>query len=168
VAARRAVTAVALLAALGAAAGCGNAVEGLAQDTVERAIENELGSTADVQVDGDSFTVDTEDGSVTAGSGTVPDGFPADVPLVDGDITFSQTATTDGKRGWTVQVTTTGEPDEVASAVADDLTAAGFEVENLPADASATVIAERADLSSLVLVAADPSGTVVVYTVDQK
>jgi hypothetical protein len=161
-------TAVTLLALLLASAGCGNAVEGAAQDTVERAIENELGSEADVQVDGDSFTVDTGDGSVTAGSGTVPDGFPGDVPLVDGDITFSQTATTEGKRGWTVQVSTAGEPTDVASTVADDLTAAGFDVENLPADGSATIIAERADLSALVLVADDPSGTVVVYTVDQK
>jgi hypothetical protein len=87
---------------------------------------------------------------------------------VDGDITFSQTATTEGKRGWTVQVSTAGEPTDVASTVADDLTAAGFDVENLPADGSATIIAERADLSALVLVADDPSGTVVVYTVDQK
>jgi hypothetical protein len=159
---------LALLALVLATAGCGNAVEGLAQDTVERAIENELGSEADVQVDGDSFTVDTGDGSVTAGSGTVPDGFPADVPLVDGDITFAQTATTDGKRGWTVQVNAAGDPADVAAQVADDLTAAGFEVENLPADGSATIVAERADLSALVLVAADASGTVVVYTVDQK
>jgi hypothetical protein len=158
--------AVAALALL--ATGCGNAVEGLAQDTVERAIENELGSEADVSVDGDSFTVDTEDGTVTAGSGQVPDDFPGDVPLVDGEVSFAQSASTGGKRGWTVQVTTQGSLDEVTQQVSDDLRAAGFSVENLGGEGGATVLGERDDLSALVLVASESSDTVVVYTVNEK
>lgn len=151
---------------------CGNAVEGLAENAVERAIENEVGGDADVQVDEDSVTIDTQDGSITAGSGSVPDDFPSDIALVEGEVSFAQRIETADGIGWSVQVAAAdGDAAAVAEQVRADLTAAGFTVDDqaqLPsADGGATVLAERADLSAFVLVSSDGQSTTVIYTINE-
>jgi hypothetical protein len=164
-------TVIAAAAAL-ALTGCSSAVDGLAEGAVEKALENEIGASTDVQIDDDSFTVDTEDGSVTAGAGSVPEDFPADVPLPDGEVSFAQRLETADGLSWTVVVTTSGDPTEVAQQVSADLESGGFTVDNASqfsgADgAGGTVLGERDDLSVLLLVARDGEETVVTYTVNQ-
>jgi hypothetical protein len=165
-------TAVVVGAAAMTLTGCGNAVEGLAEGAVEKALENEIGPSADVQIDDDSFTVDTEEGSITAGAGSVPDDFPADVPLPEGEVSFAQRLESAEGLGWSVVVTTSGDPTAVAEQVGTDLESSGFTVENASqfggADGSGgTVLAEKDDLSVLVLVTGDGGETVVTYTVSQ-
>jgi hypothetical protein len=155
-----------------AVSGCGNAVEGLAEGAVERAIENELGESADVSINDDSFTVDTEEGSITAGAGSVPEDFPADVPLVDGEVSFAQRLDSADSLGWTLVITTTGDPDGVAEQVRSELTSNGFTVDDTSQfaaseGAGATILGERDDLSAFVLVASDGASTQVTYTVSQ-
>lgn len=159
-------------AAVLALSGCSNAVDGLAEGAVERAIENELGASADVSIDDDSFTVDTEDGSITAGAGSLPEDFPADVPLVDGEVSFSQRLETADGLGWTVVITSPVEPAATVEQVRNDLQANGFTVDdatefNAGDDAGGTIIAERDDLSVLVVVGGDGTGTAVSYTVSE-
>ena len=165
-------TAVVVGAAAMTLTGCGNAVEGLAEGAVEKALENEIGPSADVQIDDDSFTVDTEEGSITAGAGSVPDDFPADVPLPEGEVSFAQRLESAEGLGWSVVVTTSGDPTAVAEQVGTDLESSGFTVDNASqfggSDGSGgTVLAEKDDLSVLVLVAGDGGQTVVTYTVSQ-
>jgi hypothetical protein len=159
-------------AAAVALTGCGNAVDDLAEGAVERALENEIGPSADVQIDGDSFTLDTEEGSITAGAGSVPEDFPADVPLPDGEVSFAQRLESGDGLTWSVVVTTSGDPTAVTEQLRADLQSRGFTVEDASqfggADgAGGTVLAEKADLSVLALVADEGGQTVVTYTVSQ-
>lgn len=153
--------------------GCSNAVDGLAEGAVERAIENELGASADVSIDDDSFTVDTEEGSITAGSGSLPEDFPADVPLLDGEVSFSQRLETADGLGWSVVITSAVEPAAAVEQVRSELQANGFSVDEATEfsagdDSGGTIIGERDDLSVLVVAASDGTGsTAVSYTVSQ-
>lgn len=156
-----------------ALAGCGNAVEGLAENAVERAIENEIGESAEVSVDDDSFTVDTGDGSITAGSGSVPEDFPSDVPLPEGEVNFAQRLESADGVGWSVVIATPGDPGTVAEQVRADLETSGFTVDEASqftgeGGSGGTVFAERDDLSILVVVAAGDGGeTLATFTVSQ-
>jgi hypothetical protein len=153
--------------------GCGSAVENIVEGNVERAIENELGESADVEIGEDSFSVDTEDGSITAGAGSVPDDFPTDVPLVDGEVAFAQRLESDDGFSWNLIITSDADPGTLADQVRGELTDNGFSVEEASefsgADsAGGTILAEKGDLTVLVLVAGDGSETSATYTVTQQ
>jgi hypothetical protein len=154
---------VAAVVALGA---CG-ATSDPAEDAVEQALETELGGDAQVDVDGDSLTVDTGDGTLTAGSGEVPADFPSAVPLVDGEVAFAQRSESPESTGWTVQISTPAVPDDVVDKLTRALPEAGFTVEPVPGQGGTTLLAEGNGLSVLVLVAAgEDGGSSVLYTVD--
>lgn len=74
---------LALAFALGLS-GCGAVADKAGEEIGEEIAGGILG--ADVEVEGDSVTVETEDGSVTMSSteGALPDGFPDDFPVYDG------------------------------------------------------------------------------------
>ena len=165
--------ALAAVTALLLLAGCGSAVENVAENAVERAIENEVGGDANVDVDEDSVTIESEEGSITAGSGSVPDDFPSDVRLVDGEVTYSQRLETADGRGWSVQVSVDGDAASVADQVRSDLTDAGFSVDESTEfttedNQGATILADRADMTALVVVTSEGSGTVVIYTLNEQ
>ena len=61
-------------------------VGGLVQQGVEQGIENLSG--------------------VDLATGSLPNGFPQEVPLVQGELHGGATASTDGKQGWVVSITT--------------------------------------------------------------
>jgi hypothetical protein len=153
--------------------GCGNAVENIVEGNVERAIENEIGESADVEIGEDSFSVDTEEGSITAGAGSVPDDFPDDVPLPDGEVAFAQRLETADGFSWSLIVTSDTDPGALAEEIRGDLSGNGFTVEEASefsgADsAGGTILAEKDDLTVLVLVAGDGGETTATYTVTQQ
>lgn len=153
-------------------AGCGNAVEGLAEGAVERAIENELGESADVSINEDSFTVDTAEGSITAGAGSVPEDFPSDVPIVDGEVSFAQRLDSADGLGWSLVITTSSDPASTVEQVRTALESNGFTVEDASQfaqdeGAGGTVLGEKGSLTAFVLVSGDGSSTQVTYTVNQ-
>lgn len=152
--------------------GCSNAVEGLAEGAVERAIENEIGESADVSISDDSFTVDTDEGSITAGAGSLPEDFPSDVPLVEGEVSFSQRLENADDLGWSVVIVTSGDPASVVEQVRGDLEDNGFTVDDATEFAGTdgtggTIIGEKDDLSALILVAGQDTETAVTYTVNE-
>ena len=111
------------LVAIGSAAAC--SPENIAEDIIE------AGSDGQVDVDSDDgeITVETEDGSATlSSSGDLPEGFPSAVPVLEGDITFSQSIST-GESGtsYTVLVDVSDTVADAFSEVKSDMTAAGFE-----------------------------------------
>lgn len=72
------------LAVLGAA-GCGKVAEEAAEKAAEEAIESSSGGSAQVDLDGDGeVTIESDEGTYTAGTGEVPEAWPDDVPLPDG------------------------------------------------------------------------------------
>lgn len=164
--------AVLAVAAL-ALTGCSNAVEGLAEGAVERAIENELGESADVSIGEDSFSVDTEEGSITAGAGSVPEDFPPDVALPEGEVAFSQRLETADGLSWSVIITSAEDPAALVEQVRGDLESSGFAVDEASEFAGAegaggTILGEKDDLTVLVVVAGDGAETTATFTVNQQ
>ncbi len=164
--------AVLAVAAL-ALTGCGNAVEGLAEGAVERAIENELGESADVSIGEDSFSVDTEEGSITAGAGSVQEDFPPDVSLPEGEVAFSQRLETADGFSWSVIITSPEDPTTLVDQVRSDLESSGFTVDEASEFAGAegaggTILGEKGDLTVLVVVAGDGAETTATFTVNQQ
>lgn len=132
--------ALALVTATGLT-GCVNPVEELVNKSIEGAVEEATG------------------GDVSVG-GELPADFPAEVPLVDGDIVFA--AGSNGE-GWLVTITAKGA-DPVAEAVAA-LEAAGFAADTSVSgtDAAASVYSNE---TYLVFIAGD--GENLAYTVTAK
>ncbi len=108
--------------------GCGAAAEKAAEEATERAIEDQTGGSAEVDLDDGSISVEGEDGGFEAGAGQVPDEWPDDVPLPDslavsGGL-FSSSAGQD-------IVTVSGSSDLTADEVVDEFRELlpGWEVE---------------------------------------
>lgn len=102
----------ALLMVLVATTGC----EKAAEKAAEKAIEGATG--VDIDADDDSVTIEGEDGEtveIQGDSGEVPDGFPDDVPVYDGDIQTTSKVSTGEGTAYYVELTT----DDGASDVHD-------------------------------------------------
>ncbi|WP_146215761.1 hypothetical protein [Cryobacterium arcticum] len=131
---------VALLAAGPLLAGCSDAQ---VQDAVNGAVQ---GAT---------------DGDVSLG-GALPDGWPAEIPVIDGEIKFGAGNTTNGDQGWVVTVASSAT-DPLADAE-QKLVDAGFEVDT---SASANVgdvgVVAMKSATFKVNLAGTPDG--VLYTV---
>lgn len=83
--------------------GCKSISEKIGEEVGEEVAGGVLG--ADVEVDGDEVTIQTEDGDVTMNStdGELPEEFPDDFPLYDG-IEVDSTSTLDGEADATFYV----------------------------------------------------------------
>jgi len=69
----------------------------IAEKITEKAIEGASNSGVDVDLDNDQITINTNSGSFQAGENvTLPDNFPSDVYVIDGDI---QSAITSAENG---------------------------------------------------------------------
>jgi hypothetical protein len=131
---------LAVLAVTPALAGCS---DGQVQDAVNGAVQ---GAT---------------DGDVSLG-GALPDGWPAEIPVIDGDIKFGAGNTTNGDQGWVVTV---------ASAAADPLADAkqalvdaGFELDTgNSANVGDVGVVALKNTTYTVTIAGTPDG--VLYTV---
>ena len=105
--------------------GCGDSEE----EQAEQAAEAVLGEDADVDIDGDSVTFDDGDTSITSGSG-LPDGFPEDLPVLEGEI-LSGMASDDGStKNYSVIVSASGDPASAAAEVKGLLEDAGWTLES--------------------------------------
>jgi hypothetical protein len=154
-----------VLAAALLLAACGGSAEDTTEGAVEDAIEAELGGDASVDLGEDSLTIDTEDGSISTGTGELPEGFPDAVPLVDGEVVFGQRSDSPEGTGWTVQMLVKTTPDDVTAELARALDEAGFDVQSAPTEGGTTLLADSQEWSVLAVVAPGDDGTTVLYTV---
>lgn len=116
----RVLTVVCLLAALVGITGC----ETIARKATDAAIEKTTGVKVDTQ--GESVTIQGEDGSnVTVAGGKVPDGFPKDVPVIDGEIE----ATWESGDGMFISLKTKMSMDDAADWYEKELTSEGWKQE---------------------------------------
>jgi hypothetical protein len=112
--------------------------------------------------DGGGFSVEGEDGSFQVGTcDRLPDDFPSDVPLPDGNPISCSRFGSNGEVAWTVAYDT-GDADTTAS-MKDALDDAGFEIiDEYSVDSSdgafETFTATRGDLTVYVTVGADIAG----------
>lgn len=111
------------LLALSALTACGGASEQAAQTMAEEAVEGAMGG--DVDITDDSMTVtDAEGNEMAVGTDiTIPDTWPADVPLFDGTLAVASVQA-DGTAYamWTTDV----DASTAADAYGESLTTAGY------------------------------------------
>jgi copper chaperone CopZ len=142
-------------------AGCSNAADKAAEKTVEKQLEA-AGGDASVDINGDEIKVETSDGTVEAGTGKLPSGFPeADVPLVDGEVIVG-VSTGDG---FSVSVKYDGSVADGFAAASKALTGAGLaQEEGMPIGDNSGAFTGNG--YSVLLTAADMGGqTAVNYIV---
>ncbi len=123
---RRLALLVALLLGAALVSGCG--ADEIADQATEKAVEKQLedagGDDVDIDIDDETVKVETSDGTFEAGTGDLPEGYPADqVPVVDGTVMF---AVSDGDGGFSVAVEYDGSADEAYAAAEQALTGAGL------------------------------------------
>jgi hypothetical protein len=82
------VAATALVAGCGGDSGSDTAADEAGEKLAEQALED-AGEDVDVDIDGDEVTIEGEDGTVKVGTGDVPDAFPDELSIVDGDVVSS-------------------------------------------------------------------------------
>lgn len=119
-------TLIALLALTGATlSACGDdAAENVAENRIEDAMASN-GVDGDVNIEDGEVSIDTGDGSFSTG-GDVPDGFPEDVPLIDGDVQFGMATDENGQEGYAVSIVADGDPDAALAEAGDLLEGAGY------------------------------------------
>lgn len=92
------------------------------EKSIEKTLEDQTGGDADVDIDGDKVKIETSDGTVEAGTGNLPAGYPEDeVPLVDGEVVLGIAA----EGGWQVTIKYDGSPEDAIEAAGSALEAAG-------------------------------------------
>ncbi len=114
---------------------------------------------------GTDLTITTDEGEYAVTT-ELPDGFPTDVPLLDGTVLQASSLTSATERGWNVVLSSPLGFDETVTAVDTDLTGAGFtDNGRFAADGTATVTYTRDTLQVLVGITHDGTSSVVAYTV---
>lgn len=106
---------------------------GVQEEILEKAIEEGAaadGDDVEVDLDGEAFRVENDEGSFSVGGGEVPESFPEGVPLPPGEYTVTSSMEVSGEDGYVRLVTaTTGTIDELAAVMEQGLTDGGFTIE---------------------------------------
>lgn len=146
--------AAAAAATLALATGCGGG--GVTVPTGEGKVK--------LNKDGDTYRVETENGSFVAGA-ELPDGFPEDVPLVEGTVLSGSALDSPDGKGFTVAVETAGDAASVADEVKAGFAGAGYKTVN-DSSAGGTAILGFESAAWTVVVGVNPGDRVTVsYTV---
>ena len=125
--------------------GCGAAAEKAAEKATEQAIEEQTGGNVDIDTSGDgSVDIETEDGSMSLGTGEIPDEWPEEIPLPD-DLVVQSGTTMDATDGRLVSIigTTDETPQALLASMKESL--ADWEISGestATADAGATTGAQ--------------------------
>ncbi|AWB90074.1 hypothetical protein [Homoserinimonas hongtaonis] len=107
---RRALHATAIVATLlltPVLTACGTPLEGIVSESVESAVEDATGTKVE-------------------SGGEIPADFPAEVPLIDGEVTYGGSLEVNGTQNWTVTITTTEPVADAFANIRTQLTDAGF------------------------------------------
>lgn len=103
--------------------------EDIGEKIAEKAIENQLGDDAGVDIDADGQNVTVDDGkgnSYTSGS-QLPDDFPGDVPLIEGTVIAGVSLDEAGRKAWNISIQVDGDADAALEEAKELLEGAGFE-----------------------------------------
>lgn len=157
---RRALVAPLVLAALATTTSCGG--DDVAENRAEDAIEDASGGDADVDIDGEQVEITTSEGTVTMGKGDLPDGFPDDIPVIDGEIALAMGA---ADAGYQVSLIVDDAEAAFEQAVAE-LEDAGFTKEDGSEMLGVNTVALTRDDQTVILSAGgEGDATMLSYTV---
>lgn len=104
---------------------CGDSEE----EQAEQAAEAVLGEDADVDIDGDSMTFDDGENAITTGTG-LPEGFPEDVEVVEGEIVSGMSADDGTSTNYSVIVSSSADIAAAADEARGLLEAAGWTLDS--------------------------------------
>lgn len=147
-----------LLAVVFIFSGCTKKV---AEKTVERAIEKNIDSQANVDLADNQVTIETEQGTYQGGENlSLPANFPDDIYILDGKIVAAMSLAE--KEGYSVSILTDQSVSKVKNKYESELKASGWTI-NLQMDYgdSAMVSAKKADRTVTVSISNDNEGTTV-------
>lgn len=162
---------VILLAAL-PLSGCGGGDSPSVKDVLDIAdgegnIDTDGDGKDDLSIDreGDGVTIGDGDSSLAL-DGEIPEDFPDDVPLIDGDVVQGGSYAAGASVGWTVAINHDGALPAAVDRVADELAGAGFsELSRFAAEDGAVLSVMKDDFTVGVTFAIEDGGTLVAYTV---
>ncbi len=139
-----------------------------AEKAAEKSIESASNNQADVDIDDDQVTVNTNAGSWQAGeSVSLPQGFPSDVYVIDGTIKTALQLTEN--EGYSVSIESNSSLSQAKSTYESELADAGWTIASTYSTANGAVLsAQKADrLTTVSLSEADGKTTVVISTSTQ-
>ena len=122
----------------------------LGENMAENMIESATGGKADVDINSDSVTVKTDEGSFSTAA-SLPDGFPSDVPVYPGSaITYSGTNNQQtGDTEYVVVLSTTDSYQKVGDYYTAQLASQGCDITSTQSIAGTTVISASKDTRTL-------------------
>jgi hypothetical protein len=158
---RRAAGAAVLVALAGLVSACGgdDAGEKAGEKIAEKALEDAGTAGADVDIDGDNVTIESDEGTVKVGTGDVPESFPSDLSIPDGDIT----ASVDSPQGAMLTIDVEDPAAAFDEAVAD-LEANGW-TRVMVTDAEGTKMAQYSKGTDSATLLADEASGQLTYTI---
>lgn len=105
----------------------GDLIDRAVEKGVEKGIESATGTEIDIDEDGGTISISSEDGEATFGGGAeLPDGFPDEIPLIDGEIAGGMRISEGDTDGFVATVNAQGSIGDVYNQVTDRLEGAGF------------------------------------------
>ena len=148
--------------------GCGFAAE----QASEAIVEGSTGADVEIDDDGESVSIETEDGSVEISGGdsaTIPDGFPKDVPLYDGALVMSQKFDTEDGVAYNIGIKTDDGANDVAEWYSDEFASEGWTVttESTNDTGDMTMVSfqvEKNGRMTQVIIAEEDGGTQIAVT----
>jgi hypothetical protein len=159
------VAALLLFPALLSACSGDDASENASENAAERAIEDATGGDADIDIDGEDVTIETSEGTFTSGQG-LPDGFPSEVPLIEGEVQTGLSGSGTGSDGgFAVVVATDLDGEAAAEQAASLLTDAGYETSEGAGGGFGAGLFTNADWEVLVISTDTGDGAQVQYIV---
>lgn len=144
-----------------------------AQNITEDIIENSTGADVEINKDGSSFNIETEDGSVSIGSEQkLPEDLPAAVVIYDTqEVVGVVTSTQDGTKYWNISSETADESAKVASYIETKFTENGWtEVSKSTYNDVTTYSYEKDNLTEFISVspATDGSKLSISYSIQEE
>lgn len=135
-----------------------------AENTIESAIENSTNGSADVDLDNNTVTINTNAGTFQTGeSVTLPSSFPGDVHVTDGTL-VSATSVTENS-GYSVMVQSTASVDSVKAEYEREFTADGWTSQaSLSYSGSVTLSYEKENRTATVTISEADGKTSVILT----
>jgi uncharacterized protein (DUF2344 family) len=123
------------------------------QNAVERAIEEQTNGEADVDFDGETMQIETDEGSMEIGSQTLPDAWPLDVPVYpDATIMASYTTNMQEEQAATMlNLATKDAPTAVQAFYDRELKANSWLIESQGSFGTMTMISAKKESRSLTL-----------------
>ena len=144
----------------------------ISEKASEKMVESIIGHDADIEVDEDgngTITIKGEDGEeITLSSNTneIPDNFPSDVYMVDGEIVVASSVNTGGGDLITVSLFTDGEPNEVGKEITKNMEKEGWKTEmNTVTPEASMLIFSKDKKGATITIGVDEGKTAVSYMV---